>query len=101
MTGCPNGCARPCTSEVAFVGRGKQHYDIHLGGDQVGARLNDIFCENVPRFSVIDVLRPVIDRYVAERVPGLTFGDWCNQVGVRALRADLGTGQWVRSARAT
>jgi sulfite reductase (ferredoxin) len=49
MTGCPNGCSRPYTTEVAFVGRGKDRYDVHLGGEQVGIRLNVVFCENVPR----------------------------------------------------
>ena len=99
MTGCPNGCARPYTTEIGIVGRGKQRYDIHLGGDQVGARLNAMFCENVPLGSLVDVLRPVLARYAGEREEGQGFGDWCHTVGVDVLRAELGTEQWVRARR--
>ncbi len=98
MTGCPNGCARPYTTEVAFVGRGKHRYDVHLGGDQVGTRLNEVFCENVPRDALIDLLRPVLARFARERSPGEAFGDWCHAVGVDALRAAHGTDQWRRAA---
>ena len=99
MTGCPNGCARPYTTEVAFVGRGKGRYDVHLGGEQVGIRLNEIFCENVPLESLVEVLAPVFDRYASEREDDQRFGDWCCAVGVAALRRELGTEQWVRSPR--
>ncbi len=99
MTGCPNGCARPYTTEVALVGRGKDRYDIHLGGEQVGARLNEVFCENVPRRELLATLRPVVERYAATRGPDERFGDWCHAVGVAELRAALGTEQWVRSGR--
>jgi len=82
---------------VAFVGRGKDRYDVHLGGEPVGIRLNEIFCENVPRGALVDVLRPVLERYAARRSPGQRFGDWCHVVGVTALRHELGTEQWVRT----
>jgi sulfite reductase (ferredoxin) len=96
MTGCPNGCARPYTTEVAFVGRGKNRYDVHLGGEQIGTRLNEIFCENVPRESLVDVLHPVLERFGEERDPSDRLGDWCHRVGVPRLRAELGTEEWVR-----
>jgi sulfite reductase (ferredoxin) len=97
MTGCPNGCARPYTTEVGFVGRGKNRYDVHLGGDHVGTRLNDVFCENVPRSSLVEVLEPVLRRYVDTRRPAQGFGDWCDEVGVATLRAELGTERWRRN----
>ncbi|MGB3412567.1 MAG: NADPH-dependent assimilatory sulfite reductase hemoprotein subunit [Microthrixaceae bacterium] len=99
MTGCPNGCSRPYTTEVAFVGRGKNRYDVHLGGEQVGVRLNEIFCENVPGGSLVDVLVPVFERYSEQRGDGQGFGDWCHQVSVAKLRAELGTEEWVRTPR--
>lgn len=97
MTGCPNGCARPYTTEVGFVGRGKDRYDVHLGGEQVGTRLNEIFCENVPRAELVDILRPVLAAFACTRRPGQRFGEWCHERGVANLRAGLGTEQWVRS----
>lgn len=101
MTGCPNGCSRPYTTEVGFVGRGKDRYDVHLGGEQVGTRLNAVFCENVPGGSLVEVLEPVLDRFGRDRADGQAFGDWCHQVGVATLRAELGTEQWVRRPRSS
>jgi sulfite reductase (ferredoxin) len=100
MTGCPNGCARPYTAEVGFVGRGRRSYDIHLGGEPVGVRLNGLFAENVPRDELLGVLRPVLAAYRDERRVGERFGDWCHRVGVDVLRARLGTERWVRAPRA-
>ena len=31
------------TAEIGLVGRGKKSYDIYLGGEPVGIRLNDVF----------------------------------------------------------
>src|SRR3989449_10718688 len=40
MTGCPNGCARPYTADLAFVGRSADKYTIFVGGSVLGTRLN-------------------------------------------------------------
>ncbi len=101
MTGCPNGCARPYSTEMAFVGRGRDRYDIHLGGERVGVRLNEVFCENVPRASLVPVLRPVFERYRHDRTEGEEFGHWCHRVGVATLRGELGTEEWTRKPRVT
>jgi sulfite reductase (ferredoxin) len=97
MTGCPNGCARPYTAEIGVVGRGKKSYDVHLGGEPVGVRLNGLFAENVPREELIGVLHPVLLAYRDERREGEGFGDWCHRVGVGSLRSRLGTERWVRT----
>jgi sulfite reductase (ferredoxin) len=96
MTGCPNGCARPYSAEIGLVGRGKKSYDVHLGGEPVGTRLNGLFAENVPRDELIGVLHPVLREYRDERRDGEGFGDWCHRIGVGALRARLGDERWVR-----
>jgi sulfite reductase (ferredoxin) len=100
MTGCPNGCARPYTAEIGFVGRGKHRYDIHLGGEPVGRRLNVRFAENVPRAELVNVLRPVLVDYRDTRAGAERFGDWCDRVGVEPLRLRLGDERWVRRPRA-
>jgi len=99
MTGCPNGCARPYTAEIGLVGRGKRSYDIHLGGEPVGIRLNSIFAENVPRPELVNVLRPVLAAYRDRGLPGESFGDFCHRLGVATLRAELGNESWVRRPR--
>ena len=100
MTGCPNGCARPYTAEIGLVGRGKVNYDVHLGGEPVGVRLNTIFAENVPRDELVNVLRPVLVHYREHRGDDERFGDFCHRLGVDHLRAELGNETWNRRARA-
>ena len=100
MTGCPNGCSRPYTAEIGFVGRGKRSYDVHLGGEPVGIRLNAVFAENVPRTELVNVVRPVLAHYRDHRLDGEGFGDFCHRLGVPQLRARLGDETWNRAARA-
>lgn len=99
MTGCPNGCARPYTAEIGFVGRGKKRYDIHLGGEPVGIRLDQVFAENVPRDELVDALRPVFTRYRERRLDGERFGDFCSRLGIEGLRAEFGADRWARKPR--
>ena len=99
MTGCPNGGARPYTAEIGFVGRGKKSYDIHLGGEPIGIRLNQRYAENVPRDELVDALRPVLARYRQRHLDGERFGDFCSRVGVKHLRAEFGADRWARKQR--
>jgi sulfite reductase (NADPH) hemoprotein beta-component len=47
MTGCPNGCARPYTAEVAFVGKAPGKYQLYLGGNEAGTSLAALYKESV------------------------------------------------------
>ncbi|MEY2409853.1 MAG: sulfite reductase hemoprotein beta-component [Verrucomicrobiota bacterium] len=79
-TGCPNGCARPYMAEIAFVGKAPGRYQVWLGGNTSGTRLNKIW-KDVIKDSEIDAeLRPVLARYATERSDGERFGDWCERV---------------------
>ncbi|RYG37664.1 MAG: NADPH-dependent assimilatory sulfite reductase hemoprotein subunit, partial [Chitinophagaceae bacterium] len=40
MTGCPNGCGRSPLAEIGFVGTALGKYNLHIGGDRLGERLN-------------------------------------------------------------
>ena len=85
MTGCPNGCARPYSTEIGIVGRGKDAYTIVLGGDALGTRLNSCYTDRVGLDDLVAVLRPVFVAYRDERRAGEAFGDFCDRVGVPAL----------------
>jgi sulfite reductase (NADPH) hemoprotein beta-component len=80
MTGCPNGCARPYMAEIAFVGRAPNKYMLYLGGNENSTRLNRVFKENIKGEDILNELRPVLTRYVQERVRGERFGNWCERV---------------------
>ena len=79
-TGCPNGCARPYMAEIAFVGKAPGRYQVWLGGNTAGTRLNRIWKEVMKDTDIETELRPVLTRYAAERGNGERFGDWCDRV---------------------
>jgi sulfite reductase (NADPH) hemoprotein beta-component len=79
-TGCPNGCARPYMAEIAFVGKAPARYQLWLGGNASGTRLNRLFKEVVKESEIEAELRPILARFAAERNAGERFGDWCDRV---------------------
>ncbi|MGW8257765.1 MAG: assimilatory sulfite reductase (NADPH) hemoprotein subunit [Thermoguttaceae bacterium] len=81
MTGCPNGCARPFVSEIALVGKAPGHYNLYLGGDFVGQRLNKLYRENFEEAEIFQLLRPIIARYAKDRQAGERFGDFVMRDG--------------------
>ena len=86
MSGCPNGCSRPYLGDVGFVGTTLGKYDVMLGGDFDGTRLNRVFAPNVPITEIPSLLRPLFEAFRSERRPGEGFGDWSDRVGFEALR---------------
>jgi sulfite reductase (ferredoxin) len=89
MTGCPNGCARPYLGDVGFVGTTLGKYDVFLGGDFDGTRLNELYAHNVPYDEIPALLREPLRVFTQERRGGEGFGEWCHRVGVTVLRDRL------------
>jgi sulfite reductase (NADPH) hemoprotein beta-component len=79
-TGCPNGCARPYMAEIGFVGKAPGRYQLWLGGDVSGTRLNRLYKDVVKDNDLESELRPILARYASERKAGERFGDWCDRV---------------------
>jgi sulfite reductase (NADPH) hemoprotein beta-component len=79
-TGCPNGCARPYTAEIAFVGKAPGRYQVWLGGDTAGTRLNRLWKDVLKESDLEAEFRPLLGRYARERLPGERFGDFCARV---------------------
>jgi sulfite reductase (NADPH) hemoprotein beta-component len=82
LSGCPNGCSRPYLAEIALVGRAPGRYDLRLGADFQGQRLNQAYRENVDEAVILEVLDGLFGRYAAERNAGEYFGDFLLRVGV-------------------
>ena len=89
MTGCPNGCARPYTADLAFVGRSLNKYAVLVGGSMLGTRLSTQYADLVTRDRLVATVRPLFERYRDERLADERFGDFCDRVGVDALRSAL------------
>src|SRR6185503_6328953 len=80
MTGCPNGCARPYMAEIGFVGKAPGRYQVWLGADAAGMRLNRLWKDVVKDAEMENELRPLLTRYAKERNSGERFGDWTARV---------------------
>jgi sulfite reductase (NADPH) hemoprotein beta-component len=79
-TGCPNGCARPYMAEIGFVGKAPGRYQLWLGGNASGTRLNQLFKDVIKEADLETELRPLLARFAKERNAGERFGDWCERV---------------------
>lgn len=76
MTGCPNGCGRPYLAEIGFVGKSEGHYNLYLGGNFNGTRLNTLFKETLTEDEILAELQPIIADYAQNRTDGEKFGDF-------------------------
>ncbi len=76
MTGCPNGCGRPFAAEIGFVGTSAGRYNLYLGGDHEGTRLNRLYKENLDEAAILKELDLLFWLYKKERITGESFGDF-------------------------
>eukprot|EP00401_Gymnodinium_catenatum_P002106 CAMPEP_0117484504 /NCGR_PEP_ID=MMETSP0784-20121206/14490_1 /TAXON_ID=39447 /ORGANISM="" /LENGTH=962 /DNA_ID=CAMNT_0005279075 /DNA_START=73 /DNA_END=2961 /DNA_ORIENTATION=- len=81
MTGCPNSCGRPSMAEIGFIGKAPGTYNMYLGGDFVGERLNTLYAESVTEDQIIELLTPIFGKYASGRTKGERFGDFCVRMG--------------------
>lgn len=82
ISGCPNGCSRPYLGEIALVGKAPGRYNLMLGADHRGQRLNTLYRENITEPQILAELEPLFERYAADRQPGEGFGDFLVRTGV-------------------
>jgi sulfite reductase (NADPH) hemoprotein beta-component len=95
LSGCPNGCSRPYLGEIALVGKAPGRYNLMLGADFRGQRLNRLYRENIDEADILSSLDPLFARYAAERADAEGFGDFLIRAG--ALAAPLTIPAEVRS----
>ena len=58
MTGCPNGCARPYTADIALVGRRPGVYHLFVGGRLAGDRMADLYAADIKIEDALEVSDP-------------------------------------------
>ncbi|MBS0213540.1 MAG: NADPH-dependent assimilatory sulfite reductase hemoprotein subunit [Proteobacteria bacterium] len=84
LSGCPNGCSRPYLGEIALVGKAPGRYNLMLGADHRGQRLNVLHRENIDEAQILAALDPLFALYAAERGDDERFGDFLVRAGVVA-----------------
>ncbi|MEI9955147.1 MAG: NADPH-dependent assimilatory sulfite reductase hemoprotein subunit [Ferruginibacter sp.] len=76
MTGCPNGCGRSTAAEIGFIGTAPGKYNLHIGGDNEGQRLNKIYKENLGETEILQELDSLFSLYKKEKNSNEKFGDF-------------------------
>jgi sulfite reductase (ferredoxin) len=89
MTGCPNGCARPYQSDIGLVGRSGDKYQIYVGGNLLGNRLNFSLRDLVPLAEIVPTLAIVLQHFKHHRQGDEGFGDFCQRLGEERVQALL------------
>jgi len=79
ITGCPNGCARPYLAEIGLVGKAPGRYNLFLGGDAEGLRLNRLARENIDEPEILEILDGLFADFVERRSNGESFGDFADR----------------------
>ncbi len=98
MTGCPNGCARPYTADIAFVGRSLGLYNVYVGGGLGGDRVVDLFRADVKFEELLEAVRPLLLRWASERTGGEGLSDFYQRLTGRTDRRTWITGREVPTA---
>ncbi|MFI5194565.1 MAG: NADPH-dependent assimilatory sulfite reductase hemoprotein subunit [Chitinophagales bacterium] len=76
MTGCPNGCARSYIAEIGFIGTTLGRYNLLLGGDHQGMRLNKLYKESLDEAAILGELDILLGIFAKERNKNESFGDF-------------------------
>jgi sulfite reductase (NADPH) hemoprotein beta-component len=91
ISGCPNGCSRPYLAEIALVGKAPGRYNLHLGGDRKGLRLNQLYRENLDEEEFLGALAPLFSAWARERQADEAFGDFLHRSGLLTATVPAGT----------
>jgi len=78
MTGCPNGCARSYAAEIGLIGTAIGKYNLYLGGDYAGLRLNKLYRESLDETAILNELDHCFGVFTKFRFNGQSFGDFAN-----------------------
>ncbi|MCG8488888.1 MAG: assimilatory sulfite reductase (NADPH) hemoprotein subunit [Chromatiales bacterium] len=82
MTGCPNGCARPYVAEIGLIGKGPGRYNLQLGGDGIGLRLNRLYRKNLNEHELLKTLDSLFKLYAEKRLANEGFGNFTIRYGL-------------------
>ena len=76
MTGCPNGCGRPYMAEIGFVGTAYGKYNMYLGADAIGKRLNKIYKQNIEEEEILESIDVLLKDFSGNKNHNEPFGDY-------------------------
>eukprot|EP00435_Cladocopium_sp_Y103_P016595 s4387_g4.t1 len=63
-------------AEIGFIGKAPGTYNMYLGADFVGKRLNTLYAESVNEDEIIKILTPLFSTYAQDKFKDERFGDY-------------------------
>ncbi len=87
MSGCPNSCSRPPVAEIGIIGTSPHKYNIYIGGNYEGTRLNKLFEEHVDDSLLADRIGSLIDLYNGMKSGDERMGDFCDRIGLETIKS--------------
>jgi sulfite reductase (NADPH) hemoprotein beta-component len=84
ITGCPNGCGRSTAAEIGLIGTAYGLYNLHIGGDRLGLRLNKRYKENLNEEQLLQTFDTLLHAYVKEKEEKESFGDFAHRKWIAA-----------------
>ncbi|MEO7982744.1 MAG: NADPH-dependent assimilatory sulfite reductase hemoprotein subunit [Bacteroidota bacterium] len=79
MTGCPNGCGRSPAAEIGLIGTAYGQYNLHIGGDRLGERLNTKYRDDLDENQILQTLDELFAVFSKKRNGEETFGDFAHR----------------------
>ena len=67
-----------------MVGKAPGRYNLMLGGNHLGTRLNQIYRENLAEPEILSALEPLLISYAKDQGEFERFGDFCVRTGIVA-----------------
>jgi sulfite reductase (NADPH) hemoprotein beta-component len=66
-------------AEIGFVGTAYGFYNLHIGGDRTGERLNTKYKASIDEAAILATLDELLGVYAAERNNNESFGDFAQR----------------------
>jgi sulfite reductase (ferredoxin) len=86
MTGCPNNCARPPSSEIGIYGYGKNDHVVLVGGSRNGDRLAHVLYSRISEEKMVPALVGVFRAIRERNTEKLPAGDFLHRADPAELR---------------
>jgi sulfite reductase (NADPH) hemoprotein beta-component len=86
MTGCPNNCARPPSSEIGIYGYGKNDHVVLVGGSRSGDRLAHVLYARISEQKMVPALIGVLGAIRDRNPERLAAGDFLHRTDPAELR---------------
>ena len=91
ISGCMNACGHHHIGNIGILGvdkKGEEFYQVSLGGASgVDATVGKILGPSFARDRMAEIVRTILDVYVAQRIEGETFIETFRRIGMDAFKA--------------